>query len=158
MKYTVQVNGDVSHVYGAGFFPRKYHYKKDAIAVAKQAIRNGAAMARVECPNGGELDFRPEKSLDTDAGAGGDADEARASKNSPRVWPTANGPRVWPTADDLLAWWIYDKLNDGGQVEPGAIKTYIEEWSSKPFVEVYKYLESEYIHFSCRFLPHDYKG
>lgn len=59
--YTVQVN-DVPAVYPARYFPRQYRYKKEAIAAAQNAVNAGASMARVECPNGGELDYRPEKS------------------------------------------------------------------------------------------------
>jgi hypothetical protein len=60
MPYEVKVN-DIPSIYQRGYFPRKFHYKKDAIACAKEAIGNGASMARVECPNGAELNFRPEK-------------------------------------------------------------------------------------------------
>lgn len=56
MNYIVQVN-DAPPIYAKGYFPRKYKYKKEAIACAKLAVQNGASKARVECPNGGELDF-----------------------------------------------------------------------------------------------------
>lgn len=56
--YKVLVN-DVPANYACGYFPRSFHYKKEAIAAAKLAISHGASMARVECPGGGELDFRP---------------------------------------------------------------------------------------------------
>lgn len=46
--------------YPTGYFPRKFKYKRDAITAAKDAVRKGATMARVECPGGGELDYRPE--------------------------------------------------------------------------------------------------
>jgi hypothetical protein len=55
--YTVQVNNPPK-LYKSGFFPRKYTYKSHAVAAAKAAVAAGATMARVECPNGGELDFR----------------------------------------------------------------------------------------------------
>jgi hypothetical protein len=55
--YTVQVN-DPPPLYGIGYFPRKFRYKKKAIECAKAAIANGATMARVECPGGGEIDYR----------------------------------------------------------------------------------------------------
>lgn len=58
--YVVQVN-DAPPVYNLNYFPRKFRYKWEAIDCAKRAIAAGATMARVECPNGGELDFRPEK-------------------------------------------------------------------------------------------------
>jgi hypothetical protein len=56
--YTVRVN-DIPPCYKFGYFPRKFAYKKDAIECAKRAVEAGASMARVECPGGGELDFRP---------------------------------------------------------------------------------------------------
>lgn len=61
--YVVRVNSThrLDGVYGVGYFPRKFQYKKEAIRCAQEAVKNGATMARVECPNGGELDFRPEK-------------------------------------------------------------------------------------------------
>lgn len=65
--YVVRINGDLSHIYGEGYFPRKVHYKREAIALAKRAVeipqagQYGATMARVEFPDGGELDFYPPK-------------------------------------------------------------------------------------------------
>lgn len=56
--YKVLVN-DPPSVYPVGYFPRKYRYKNDAIQKAKDAIAAGASAARVEFPNGAELDFRP---------------------------------------------------------------------------------------------------
>lgn len=56
--YRVLVN-DVPYDYPKDYFPRKFRYKKDAVKSAEEAIRKGATLARVECPNGGELDFRP---------------------------------------------------------------------------------------------------
>lgn len=61
MEYVVRVN-DAPPIYPARYFPRKFRYKKEAVACAQAAIEAGATMARVECPNGGELDYRP-KSL-----------------------------------------------------------------------------------------------
>lgn len=58
--YVVQVN-DAPAIYQSNYFPRSFRYKQDAIACAKIAVQNGATMARVECPNGGELDFKPVK-------------------------------------------------------------------------------------------------
>lgn len=57
--YVLRVN-DPPALYRYGFFPRSFSYKKDAVAMAKLVIEQGASMARVECPGGGELDFRPE--------------------------------------------------------------------------------------------------
>ena len=62
--YTVQVN-DVPALYPVGYFPRKFKYKEDAIACAKDAVKHGATMARVEFPDMGKLDFRPEVKKDT---------------------------------------------------------------------------------------------
>lgn len=59
-EYVVKVDG-VPPCYKPRHFPRRFRYKKEAIAAAKEAVAAGAAMARVECPNGGELDFRPDK-------------------------------------------------------------------------------------------------
>lgn len=56
--YTVQVN-DAPSIYKSGYFPRNFKVKSDAIRCAKSAVAAGASLARVECPNGGELDFRP---------------------------------------------------------------------------------------------------
>jgi hypothetical protein len=56
--YIVQVN-DAPPIYRAGYFPRRFKSKAEAVRCAKAAIVAGATMARVECPNGGELDFRP---------------------------------------------------------------------------------------------------
>jgi transcription antitermination factor NusG len=56
--YTVRVN-DVPSIYPVGYFPRKYRYKKEAVNAAETVVAMGARMARVECPGGGELDFRP---------------------------------------------------------------------------------------------------
>lgn len=58
--YVVRVN-DVPAIYKRGHFPRKFAHKAKAIMAAKEAIALGASMARVECPGGGELDFRPDK-------------------------------------------------------------------------------------------------
>jgi hypothetical protein len=55
--YVVRAN-DVPSQYQSNYFPRSFHYKKDAIACAKAVVVAGATMARIECPNGGELDFR----------------------------------------------------------------------------------------------------
>lgn len=59
--YKVLAN-DVPKTYPPGYFPREYHYQKEAIAAAKMVVRRGASMARVECPDGSELDFRKENS------------------------------------------------------------------------------------------------
>ncbi len=56
--YVVQVN-DPPKDFRHGFFPRKVRYLKDAKALAQEAVDKGASMARVECPKGGEIDFRP---------------------------------------------------------------------------------------------------
>jgi len=60
MTYTVRVN-DPPAIYSKEYFPRHYRYKKDAVKCAKIAVEHGASLARVECPGGGELDFRPEE-------------------------------------------------------------------------------------------------
>ena len=60
--YTVQVNDPPSY-YKPHFFPRKLRYEKDAKALAQEAVDLGASMARVEYPDGGELDFRPKPKL-----------------------------------------------------------------------------------------------
>lgn len=60
MKYYVVRVNDPPSIYRAGYFPRKFKYKREAINVAQEAIDLGASFARVECPNGGELDFRPQ--------------------------------------------------------------------------------------------------
>lgn len=52
---------DPPAMYARDYFPRSFHYKKEAIACAKLVVSQGASMARVECPNGGEIDFRPER-------------------------------------------------------------------------------------------------
>src|SRR5262245_14808951 len=72
--YVVRVN-DVPPVYPANYFlhGRKFRYKRDAITCAKEAIAHGATMARVECPNGGELDFRPQSQLEKELGELADA-------------------------------------------------------------------------------------
>jgi hypothetical protein len=58
--YVVQVN-DVPATYPPRYFPRKFRHVKKAIACAKEAIKAGATMARVEYyPSGAERDFRPE--------------------------------------------------------------------------------------------------
>lgn len=62
--YVVQVN-DPPKYFAPGYFPRKFKYKKDAIAIAELAVERGATMARVECPNGGEIDFRPNPRVTT---------------------------------------------------------------------------------------------
>lgn len=59
-EYTVLVN-DVPACYKAGHFPRRFARKVDAVNAAREAVANGASMARVEFPGSGELDFRPEK-------------------------------------------------------------------------------------------------
>lgn len=59
MSYVVRVN-DPPAVYKPGYFPRAFHLKKEAELAAQMAIRRGASMARVECPDGAEIDFRPE--------------------------------------------------------------------------------------------------
>lgn len=59
--YTVLVN-DAPAIYPRNFFPRKYRYKKEAIAAAQAAVDAGASFARVENDRDGvELDFRPHK-------------------------------------------------------------------------------------------------
>lgn len=56
--YVLQVN-DIPKHYKPGYFPRKFRLLKDAKKAAEEVIREGATMARIECPNGGELDYRP---------------------------------------------------------------------------------------------------
>lgn len=61
-KYTVQVNvprpTPEKWLYPIGYFPRQFHYQKEAIACAKAALLCGATSTRVECPDGSELDYR----------------------------------------------------------------------------------------------------
>lgn len=63
--YVVRVNAPEGIVrtwdYPTGYFPRKTYYLKDAKEIAQTAIKKGATMARIEYPEGGELDFRPQK-------------------------------------------------------------------------------------------------
>lgn len=58
-QYTVLVN-DVPAHYKPGHFPRKFRRLAEAKLAAQEAVRLGASMARVECPNGGEIDYRPQ--------------------------------------------------------------------------------------------------
>ena len=58
--YTVQVN-DPPACYKRGHFPRKFKLLKDAKLAAKGAVDAGASFARIEFPNGVEVDFRPTK-------------------------------------------------------------------------------------------------
>lgn len=61
--YIVRANAPLGIVptwdYPAGYFPRKFYYLKEAKECAQTAVDRGATLARVEYPNGGELDFRP---------------------------------------------------------------------------------------------------
>ena len=57
--YTVRVN-DVPDVYPARYFPRKYRYLTQAKEAAQKAVDSGASAARIEYPNGAELDYRPD--------------------------------------------------------------------------------------------------
>jgi hypothetical protein len=59
-KYKVHVN-DVPASYPIGYFPRGFHYQKDAIKAAETAVQRGATFVRVEYPDGAERDFRPVK-------------------------------------------------------------------------------------------------
>jgi hypothetical protein len=56
--YNVLVN-DPPSIYKPGWFPRKYRYRRDAEKAAQAAVDAGASFARVEFPDGAELDFRP---------------------------------------------------------------------------------------------------
>lgn len=58
--YVLQVN-DVPAKYAPRYFPRSFRYLKDAKVAAKVVIAEGATMARIEYPNGGELDFYPKR-------------------------------------------------------------------------------------------------
>jgi hypothetical protein len=57
--YTVHVNQPAHQPwpYSPSYFPRKFSDKAAAIQCAKDAIAAGAPRARVECPDGSELDF-----------------------------------------------------------------------------------------------------
>lgn len=57
-RYRVCVN-DVPIVYGPNYFPRNFRLKREALDCAQRAVDEGASMARVEFPDGGELDFYP---------------------------------------------------------------------------------------------------
>jgi len=60
--YIVLVNkpiGNFSWPWTSNYFPRKVAYLKEAKTLAQMAIDRGATMARVEYPDGRELDFRP---------------------------------------------------------------------------------------------------
>lgn len=52
---------DPPAIYEADHFPRTFRYEKEAKAAAQAAVDAGAVMARVEYPNGAELDFLPNK-------------------------------------------------------------------------------------------------
>jgi hypothetical protein len=85
--YTVQVNPPHNLAtapnwnYRPGFFPRKFHYVVEAEECAKQAIRNGATMARIEGPNGIELDFKPQ--------------QPKPCKPGAAIWKSKQGQTVW---------------------------------------------------------------
>lgn len=56
--YTIQVNNPPPS-YPIGYFPRKFRYLRDAKQCAQRAVEAGASMARVEYPDGREIDLRP---------------------------------------------------------------------------------------------------
>lgn len=63
-KYIVRVNcpeqmGLSGWPYASNYFPRTFYYLKDARISARQAIRSGATMARIDYPDGREENFRP---------------------------------------------------------------------------------------------------
>lgn len=55
--YQVYVN-DIPSCYGAGYFPRKIKYLRDAKRVAREVLQEGASFVRIEYPDGRELDLR----------------------------------------------------------------------------------------------------
>jgi hypothetical protein len=57
--YIVRVDRPVG--YPPKFFPKKFINAGAAKAAAQAAVDKGAAMARVEFPDGSELDFRPKQ-------------------------------------------------------------------------------------------------
>lgn len=56
--YILQVN-DPPLQYPARYFPRKYATKQQALEAGRVVVTQGATLARIECPNGGEVDIRP---------------------------------------------------------------------------------------------------
>jgi len=64
--YIVQVNkpdNTQSWPWPLTYFPRKYKYLKEAKKAAQSAINHGSLLARIEYPNGAELDFRPKQAI-----------------------------------------------------------------------------------------------
>ena len=47
MSYKVTVGNDMSHIYGKDYFPRLFHYEKEAIKLAKIVANQGGENVRV---------------------------------------------------------------------------------------------------------------
>lgn len=50
------VSGSADGHFGAGYFPRKFRYLKDAKESVDEALRHGATRMRIKWPNGAEQD------------------------------------------------------------------------------------------------------